>query len=118
MSDDLGELARMAANLERASVTVAARAGVAMSKASQDIRGRAQSLAPVDTGALKNSISVSDSRQGATLRSEIGPTVSYGNLVERGTSRMRAQPYLRPATDAVLPGYEAALEQIGAEILD
>ncbi len=42
----------------------------------------------------------------------------YGAWVENGTSKMQAQPYLRPATDAVLPGYEAALRQIGAEILD
>ena len=43
--------------------------------------------------------------------------MNYGGYVERGTSRMSAQPYLRPATDAVLPGYEQALGQITDGIL-
>jgi len=33
-------------------------------------------------------------------RARIGTNVEYGPYVELGTSRMRAQPYLRPALDA------------------
>lgn len=117
MSDGSEEMNRLAADLAAAGPRVGARAGQAMAKALGDIQAGAQNRAPVDTGALRNSITHEYRRSGDTLRGEVGPTVNYGGFVERGTSRMRSQPYLRPATDAVLPGYEAALGQLGAEIL-
>ena len=116
-NDGAAEMARLAADLTRASATVTVRAGAAMGKSLGDIRAGAQNRAAVDTGALRNSISTEIQRGGNTLRGEVGPTVHYGAYVENGTSRMRAQPYLRPATDAVLPGYEAALGQIAGDIL-
>lgn len=117
MSDGSVEMFRLAADLGTAGATVAVRAGAAMGKALGDISAGAKNRAPVDTGALKNSISTEMQRKGGTLRGEVGPTVHYGHYVELGTSQNRAQPYLRPATDAVIPGYEAALGQLGAEIL-
>lgn len=116
-TDGSDEMNRLAASLAAAGPRVGIRAGQAMSKALNDIQAGAKNRAPVDTGALKNSITHEYTRNGNTLRGEVGPTVSYGNWVENGTSRMRAQPYLRPASDAVRPGYEASLEQLGAEIL-
>lgn len=117
MSDGSAEMGRLAASLASASVTSSVKAGRAMGKALNDISAGAKNRSPVDTGALMGSISHEYSRNGSTLRGEVGPTVNYGGFVENGTSRMRAQPYLRPATDAVLPGYEAALRQLGADIL-
>lgn len=116
-TDGSDEMNRLAADLGAAGPRVGARAGQVMAKALGDIQAGAQNRAPVDTGALRNSITHEYRRGGGTLRGEVGPTVNYGGYVERGTSRTRAQPYLRPATDAVLPGYEAALGQLGAEIL-
>lgn len=118
MSDGSAEMGRLAASLASASVTSSVKAGRAMGKALNDISAGAKNRSPVDTGALKNSISVELQNRGGTIRGEVGPTTSYAGFLEHGTSRMRAQPYLRPATDAVLPGYEAALRQIGAQILD
>lgn len=117
MSDGSEEMGRLAADLATAGVRASARAGTAMGKALNDISAGAKNRSPVDTGTLKSSISTEIQNRGDTIRGEVGPTVNYGGFVENGTSRMRAQPYLRPATDAVLPGYEAALGQIGAEIL-
>lgn len=116
-SDGSTEMGRLAAGLAAAGPMAGARAGQAMEKALAGIQAGAQNRAPVDTGALRNSISREYTRGGHVLRGEVGPTVAYARYVEQGTSRMRAQPYLRPATDAVLPGYEAALGQIGAQIL-
>lgn len=116
MSDGSDDMMRLAHDLTRTSVTVTNRAADAMVKALTDIKGRAQAIAPVDTGALRNSVTTDTSRQGGTLRGEVGPTVNYGGFVENGTSRQRAQPYLRPATDAVVPGYQAALEQITRDL--
>lgn len=117
MSDGSEEMGRLAASLASASVTSSVKAGRAMGKALNDISAGAKNRAPVDTGALKGSITTEVQNRGDTIRGEVGPTVNYGGFVENGTSRMRAQPYLRPATDAVLPGYEAALGQIGVDIL-
>lgn len=116
-TDGSAEFELIAQNLNRASREVMPKARQAMKKALGDISAGAKNRAPVDTGALKGSISTSTQGNRDYARGEVGPTVHYGGFVERGTSRMRAQPYLRPATDAVLPGYEAALGQVGAEIL-
>lgn len=116
-TDGSAEMARLSADLTLASITVAAKAGTAMGKALNDIQAGAQNRAPVKTGALRNSVSTELQRRGGNLRGEVGPTVNYGAYVENGTSRQRAQPYLRPATDAVIPGYEAALGQITGDIL-
>lgn len=52
---------------------------------------------PVDTGRLRNSITheVDMSEQAAI----IGSNVEYAAYVELGTSRQKAQPYLRPAAE-------------------
>ncbi|MDN5687127.1 MAG: HK97 gp10 family phage protein [Brachybacterium sp.] len=117
MVDGSTEMARLAADFAAAPALMQVRAGGVMGKTLNDISTGAKNRAPVDTGALKSSISSSITRRGGTLRGEVGPTVNYAGYVENGTIHMRAQPYLRPATDAALPGYEAALGQLGAEIV-
>lgn len=108
-ADDMN---RLAADLTTSGLIAGARAGKAVSKALHDIQAGAQTRTPVDTGFLRSSISTEMQASGTTIRGEVGPTANYGRYVEEGTSRQRPQPYLRPATDAVLPSYEAALEQI------
>lgn len=112
------ELGALAADLEGASRKVAAGARLAIRKAVTDIQAGAQGRAPVETGNLKSSITTEMQGNGAYARGEVGPTANYGAFVENGTSRMRAQPYLRPATDAVLPGYEEALAQLGVDAIN
>lgn len=116
-TDGSAEFLSMAADLTAAPIRVAARAGTVMTKALTDMEAGAKNRAPVDTGTLRNSINSEVQRRGNTIRGEVGPTVNYGGFVENGTSRTRAQPYLRPATDAVLPGYEAALGQLGVDAI-
>jgi HK97 gp10 family phage protein len=61
----------------------------------------AKRLCPVDTGRLRSSITHSEpERRGDVLVVRIGTNVEYARFVELGTSRMSAQPYLRPALDA------------------
>ena len=56
----------------------------------------AKLAAPVDTGTLRNSIMLDEV---TPERAILGPHVDYAEHVEFGTSRMAAQPYLRPAVD-------------------
>lgn len=66
---------------------------VAMEKCGLVAEGYAKRLCPVDTGRLRNSIA--HAVQGKVAY--IGTNVEYGPYVEMGTSRTRAQPFLRPA---------------------
>ena len=74
-------------------------------KAEYYARGRV----PVDTGRLKASIKhfVDSGDMGV----ELGTDVSYASFVELGTSKMRAQPYLRPAIQEHTLEYRGILEK-------
>lgn len=60
------------------------------------IRSRAAANAPKRTGALAGSIT----KIGAGLRWIVVALVAYAAFVEWGTSRMAAQPYMRPALES------------------
>lgn len=53
-------------------------------------------LAPVDTGRLRNSIGVTNGSDSRGPYVDVGPTTDYAIHVEFGTSRMAAQPFVRP----------------------
>jgi HK97 gp10 family phage protein len=66
----------------------------------QAVGARMQRLVPKRTWALHDTISAETVRSGAKVTTTIGagsPDVGYALFVERGTSRMAAQPYMRPA---------------------
>lgn len=111
---DTTELVNVAGVFDTASQVVESRASSAVGKAAADIRAQAQYIAPVDTGALRSSITVKNI---SSLESIVGPTVNYAGYVEYGTSRMGAQPYMRPAAEAVLPSFEASLSDILGGVL-
>ena len=77
-----------------ASVKNAKRGG--LTAAALIVEGDATLRAPVDTGNLRSSIThkvVSDEE------ARVGTNVDYAPWVEGGTSKMAAQPFLRPALD-------------------
>lgn len=63
---------------------------------------------PVDTGRLRSSITHETDKNTAY----IGTNVEYAPYVERGTSRMRAQPFLEPAMEQHLSEYKEMIETI------
>ena len=90
----------------------------ATTKALELIKDTAQSIVPVDTGALRESIEVEIRETGKTVVGVVGPNVPYALYVEFGTGiagaasagagagpystswpGMPAQPYMRPAVD-------------------
>ena len=83
------------------------RAEAIVAKVAHDVEAIAKSLAPVDTGALENSIRAMRLAQGHWV---IAPTVDYGIYLELGTRHMPAQPYLFPALERVRAAFTAALE--------
>ena len=66
---------------------------VALEECGLAAEGYAKRLCPVDTGRLRNSITHTTDEDTAY----VGRNVEYGPYVELGTSRTRAQPFIKPA---------------------
>lgn len=78
--------------------------------------GYAKLLCPVDTGRLRNSISHAvDESEKAVY---IGTNVEYAPYVEMGTSRTKAQPFLKPAATNHTEEYKALISQYISNIDD
>lgn len=58
------------------------------------VEGEAKLRAPVDTGALRSSIRATEIK---STEYSVGTNLDYAIWQEYGTSRMAAQPYMRPA---------------------
>lgn len=74
------------------------------------IASEAARNAPVDTGALRNSILSESKMDGDTFIVQDG--VEYGAFVELGTSRQAAQPFIAPAVEAWRERYFAAFSEL------
>lgn len=113
---DMSEVNALARDLDAAGPRAVERSQVVVKKTGHDTVSDAETLVPVDTGNLKNSISVDFDADG--LGFEAGPTAHYGGYVEYGTSnedesvRMSPQPYMNPAFDRRLTPAMQAFEQI------
>lgn len=119
ISVDLSQLVALSARIKGAGPRVGAAGSQLLRGTAYRIEADAKSLAAVDTGALRSSITTTIAGDGASgsMTAEIGPTVEHGVYVELGTSRMAAQPYLQPAADRNIPGLVQGVEQLGASAL-
>jgi HK97 gp10 family phage protein len=88
------------------AASMAARVEAVVAKAAHDIEAHAKGRAPVDTGFLRNSIG---SQRVGDAHWRISARAHYAVYVESGTRHMAAQPYMRPAADAVRPGFRKAV---------
>lgn len=73
-----------------------------MRQLGQAIGARMQRIVPKRSYALNDTISEETERDGARVTTTVGfggGDVDYGMHVEKGTSRMRAQPFARPALE-------------------
>lgn len=85
------------ASLRRSVAALAITSEAALWVLGLTIQNNARILAPVDTGRLRSSI---QARKGTDSRGpyvEIVAGTNYAAYVEFGTTRMAAQPYMRPA---------------------
>lgn len=82
-------------NTEQVTQGIKSAIGTALEKIGLLAEGYAQMKCPVDTGNLRGSITHEvDAGEKAVY---IGTNVEYAPYVELGTSKQKAQPYLRPA---------------------
>ena len=110
---DVSDARAFAARCRTAADAAERRAVAAVRKTARDVQADAQRLAPVDTGALKSSISSTVDTFAGGASAEVGPTVEYGSYVELGTSRMAGQPYLSPAFDRRIGPFTRAISKLG-----
>ena len=80
-----------------------------------DAAAQAQVLAPVDTGALRNSITFQAAqRRGSGWVGSFGSySIAYAIYVELGTYKMSARPYVRPSADRIFPSFPGRLKEFG-----
>lgn len=110
---DLREVDALARTLIGKAVTVEKAAATIVAAGAYSIERDAKSLAAVDTGNMKNSVST----EVDGLTAEVGPTAEYAPYVEGGTSTQAAQPFMGPAFDRNLPKIELAVAKLGAGLL-
>ena len=113
MPADFSELNTLAVDLGKTGPLVVLRAQKVIIKTAHDIEATSKQMAPVDTGALRNSIGVDV----YPLQAVIGPTVNYAEFLEYGTSRMAPYAFMGPALDRHNPAFFAAMEIIAGDIL-
>lgn len=136
---DAHEVHDLAHDMRSGADALPRRAEYAVAKVGHDMQATAQRLVPVDTGLLRQSISLDLTGLGFDL----GPTAEYGGYVELGVDHpfeitahypgflafeeggtevftrkvehppIPPQPYLGPAFDLGLPRLESALGSLG-----
>ena len=89
---------------------VAAAKDIGVEKAALVVQKDAMDDAPVDTGALRNSITYNLLGDG---KAEIGSNLEYATKMEFGGSSQAPRGYLRPAIDK---NYQNTLDLISEEI--
>jgi HK97 gp10 family phage protein len=79
----------------------------ALTESALIVEGAAKANCPVDTGNLRSSI---NHKVDATT-AQVGTNVEYSEYVEYGTSKMAAQPYLRPALDSNIEAIKRVMKE-------
>lgn len=96
-------------NTEEASQGIVRAIDRALEEIGLAAEGYAKRACPVDTGNLRNSITHAvESAEDAVY---IGTNVEYAPYVELGTSRQKAQPFLRPAASEHGAQYRQVLKK-------
>lgn len=96
-------------NTEEASQGIQRAIDRALEEIGLAAEGYAKRACPVDTGNLRNSIT--HAVESADNAVYIGTNVEYAPYVELGTSRQKAQPFLRPAASEHGAQYRQVLKK-------
>jgi HK97 gp10 family phage protein len=102
-----GDVERMLSEAERALGLDAI--DRVITSAAFDLEGEMKQRAPKDTGFLANSIGAHRVGPGAQ---DVDIAADYAGHVNYGTVNQKAQPFVEPAIDAVIPRVESHLERL------
>src|SRR6185369_2539391 len=96
-------------NLPRISSQIERALSAAIKKAAFAIEAEAKTLAPVDTGMLRNSIQTDIE---GPLKATVGTNVEYAAYQEFGTRHQKGTPFLTPASDEQRAQFEKDVKDI------
>jgi len=82
------------------------------------VEGTAATLAPVDTGLLRKSISHRVIDRAGYPIGQVGTAVEYAPFQEFGTSKMRPQPFLTPALEQHRRGVKILINRRLREVIE
>lgn len=85
--------------LDKITAEMKPEAGKIINTYGQAMASEAAQLAPIEFGALRNSI-LAQSKMIDLLTFRVSDGVEYGIMQEFGTSKMAAQPFMLPAIEA------------------
>jgi HK97 gp10 family phage protein len=102
------EMAKLQSNLLRIVLQAPKAAQAALEQTGKDIADLASQLAPVDTGALRDSYKSEVVSEGVV---HVGTDVDYAAHVEFGTYKSAAQPHFTPAFKQNEDTFKARLRQ-------
>lgn len=110
MAGQTGVTVRIVSN-RLPSLPAAARAAVSaeVKRTAFAVEADGKRRAPVRTGRLRGSIHTEFPSETSAV---VGPSVEYGIYVEFGSRGRGARPFMRPAAEAVLPGFAARVRAI------
>lgn len=116
---DSSEVRKLSADLVTGAARVGAETSRVVRASAERLKKSAQGKAPHRTGALAQSIGVDLYGDGRSvgLTAVVGPSVRYGLFVERGTSKMAAQPFMAPAFEEESPRFADDLAKVAGEVL-
>lgn len=100
---------RVRANTEAVLNELKDRVVAALEAAGAQAENYAKLKCPVDTGLLRNSITHAQADEKTEV---IGTNVEYAPYVEMGTSKQKAQPYLKPALTDHISEYKRIMESM------
>jgi HK97 gp10 family phage protein len=111
MTTQVGSIKIDTSILDKMTAEMRPKAGQIVNTYGLSIAGEAAKNAPLDTGALRNSI-LSESGMTGDLSYTVQDGVEYGVFQELGTSRMSARPFLLPAVEAWRQRFENAFSEL------
>jgi HK97 gp10 family phage protein len=81
------------------------------------VLAEARRQVPVDTGALKRSLRIVNLKRrfGGVVAAQVRSLAPHAHLIEFGTVKMAAQPFLRPALDS---GAQRVFDVLGRQLAD
>ena len=97
MPIELSGMDQLLARLQRTTQNVAAVKKKALKKGAKIIQAEIKTRAPVDTGFLKDHIVISEKVGVDAVDVGPGKEVYYAKMLEFGTKKMAAKPFIEPA---------------------
>lgn len=116
---DVSQVIQLAGDLGKSGARVGAKVAKVTRTNGAAMQAKAKALAPRDTGALANSISLTvfGSGNSAAIGANVGTDIIYGRYQEYGTGKMAPHPFLIPACEAQESPYVADVEKAAEDML-